>query len=138
MTCAEFEDLILDQIDGRLSPSKMALTEKHIATCERCHAFITAAIEMDRSMTHLARSVRSPARFTSGVLQSRKAAEPRFTRFAHPGAIWDLAGLGGVAAAGAFCVWHLIPNVLVGGGWLAATVILCGGAYIALADPEAP
>jgi hypothetical protein len=134
MTCAEFESFILDQIDGRLSPDMLALVQNHLAVCHNCRAFLDASTEVDRSMTHLAsRSALSPG-FTADVL-AKLARHPRFVSLE---AIGDFAGLAGLAASGAFCVWHLLPHLSAAGGWVAATVILCGGAYFVAADREIP
>ena len=138
MTCADFEDLILDRIDGCLSPAKTHLVETHLSACEACRSFLSAAVEMDRSIAHFAGRRELPVQFTSDILRRIDYSKSPPVRFLHPGVVWDLVGLAALAASGAFCVWHLVPNLLLGGGWLAATVILCGGAYIALADPEVP
>jgi anti-sigma factor RsiW len=131
MSCAEFEDLILDRIDGALRPALVVHLENHLAACEHCQAFLTAVTETDQSIAQFAKHPGLAPHFTSGVLRKLDRAKPWF-----PGIVWDFAGVGAVAAAGAFCAWHLVPNVMLGAGWLAATVIACGGMCIAVADSE--
>lgn len=131
MTCAEFEDLILDRIDGRLSPGLAASLDSHLAACEYCQGFSAAASEMDRSITQTTQDASLPTRFASDLL--RKIDRPKRRL---PGFLGDLAGVGSVAAAGAFCFWHLVPNLIAGGEWLAATVIVCGGMCIAVSGTE--
>ena len=48
--CAEFEDLILDRIDGRLAPESAELLDTHIASCQSCQSFQEAQLFIDCSL----------------------------------------------------------------------------------------
>ena len=50
----------------------------------------------------------------------------------------SLGGLAAVAAAGAIGVQQWFPMLLLGGPWVVAAVILCGGALLMPAEPPAP
>jgi predicted anti-sigma-YlaC factor YlaD len=39
ITCREFNDLMLDQIEEELSPKQLKLFERHMGACPMCHNF---------------------------------------------------------------------------------------------------
>lgn len=129
MTCAEFEDLILDRIDGSVSADQAALLRDHLAVCENCRSFESVQRELDSALLSIEKPP-APGRLAQRV---RGRIQPRRSL---PLVTWDLAGLAAIAAAGAFCVLHWAPNLLLGGPWVAAGVILCAGATLIVADPE--
>jgi hypothetical protein len=140
MTCVDFEDLILDRIDGRLAPELEPGVRDHLAACESCRVFLAAQTELDRALLQTPAPRLAPY-FSSRVLARLDVVEtggavddarPRL------GFAWDLAGLAGVAAAAAFFVAYFFPMVVAGGPWIAAGAVLCGGAWLTLAEPPTP
>ena len=119
MTCSEFEELILDRIDGRIAADATRLLESHLEVCEHCRAFEAVQQELDLSLSRGAPL--APPGFAASVRGLIQPDRP------HPMFTWDLAGLTAVAGAGAFCMLHWLPGLLVGGPWVAAGIILCAG-----------
>jgi anti-sigma factor RsiW len=136
MSCTEFEDLILDQIDGLLAPETQLALHNHLAACENCRAFQAEQLDVVRSLLALPRPQLSP-QFQTRVLAAIDATS-RPIRL-RPGFAWDLAGVASLAAAAGFGIAHFLPRLIVGGPWVAAGAVLCAGACLTLADePEHP
>jgi anti-sigma factor RsiW len=133
MNCVDFEGLILDRIDGRLAPELEAAVAEHVGGCASCRGFLAAQSELDRALLEAPRPSLSP-QFSSQVLAHLDVAET------HPrvGLAWDMAGLGGVAAAAAFAVAYFFPMTMVGAPWIAAGAVVCGGVWLTLAEPPTP
>jgi anti-sigma factor RsiW len=132
MTCAEFEDLILEDLDGQLREERKALTATHLAACQSCRAFLAAQVEVDRSLAALAR-LEMPAHFTDSVLRRLDAEEARRD---FSGAL-DLLGAVGAAGAGALCVQLLLPEAGSSLPWVVAAAVLGWGAWLAFDEPKA-
>jgi anti-sigma factor RsiW len=133
MNCADFESLILDRIDGHLAAELEPLVADHLGVCESCRAFLGAQTELDRILLAAPRPELSP-QFSARVLArlDRADARPRL------GFAWDLAGLAGIAAAAGFGVAYFVPMLVAGGPWIAAGAVMCGGAWLTLAEPPTP
>jgi len=58
MTCAEIENLILNE-------SEPELVEAHVRVCGDCREYLEAARSLDRALAH---TPKAPARLTGGVL----------------------------------------------------------------------
>jgi anti-sigma factor RsiW len=136
MTCDAFEDWILDEIDGELRDEFRELLEAHLGTCASCRAFRAGQIELDRGMRDAGSPELSP-QFAVRVLDRIDSTSPRRVPFRLDFAL-DLAGLGGIAAAVAFCVAHWFPGVMVGAPWVAAGTIVCGGICLVSRETETP
>lgn len=137
MTCTECEDLILDEIDGRLAQQMQPLLVSHLAACDNCRAFLAAQTDLDQSL----RETRSPEpspRFAARVLAEVDVVRHKTSLFVRISFVVELAGLAAVAGAGALIVQHWFPRLLLGGPWVVATAILCVGAWLTLADPPTP
>ena len=137
MTCTEYEDLILDEIDGRLAQQMQPLLGRHLAACDSCRAFLAAQTELDRSLSGTLPLELSP-RFTAKVLAEIDVVRHDTPLFVRISFLAELAGLAAVAGAGALVVQHWFPRLLVGGPWVVAAAILCVGAWLTLADPPTP
>jgi anti-sigma factor RsiW len=139
MTCVDFENLILDRIDGRLAPELEPAVGDHLGACESCRIFLAVQTELDRALVQSPPPELSP-HFSTRVLARLDAVSPRDLVDSQPrlGFAWDLAGLAGVAAAAAFGVAYFIPMVVAGGPWIAAGAVLCAGVWLTLAEPPAP
>ena len=137
MTCTEYEDLILDEIDGRLAQQMQPLLGRHLAACDSCRAFLAAQTELDRSLSGTLPLELSP-RFTAKVLAEIDVVRHDTSLFLRIGFLVELAGLAAVAGAGAFVVQHWFPRLLLGGPWVVAAAILCVGAWLTLANPPTP
>jgi anti-sigma factor RsiW len=137
MTCTECEDLILDEIDGRLAQQMQPLLARHLAACDSCRAFLTEQTELDQSLSGTRAPELSP-RFTAKVLAEIDAVRHDTALFVRISFAVELAGLAAVAGAGAFVVQHWFPRLLLGGPWVVAAAILCVGAWLTLADPPTP
>jgi anti-sigma factor RsiW len=125
MMCEHFEDLILEDLDGRLAPQEKPALANHLAGCENCRAFVAAQIELDGVLSELPKPQLS-AQFASRVL--RAVQEPRpATWFEEAG---DLVSLFAVAAAGALAVSFVFPNALAGLPWAVAALIFSGGVWL--------
>jgi len=136
MTCTECEDLILDEIDGRLAQRMQPLVG-HLAACDNCRAFLVAQTDLDQSLGE-ARSPELSPRFAAKVLAEIDAARHHTSLFVRISFVVELAGLAAVALAGALVVQHWFPRLLLGGPWVVAAAILCVGAWLTLADPPTP
>ena len=137
MTCTECEDLILDEIDGRLAHQMEPLLARHLAACDSCRTFLAVQIDLDQSL----RETRLPElslRFTTRVLAEIDVVLHDTSLFFRISFLVELAGLAAVAGAGAFVVQHWFPRLLLGGPWMVATAILCVGAWLTLANPPTP
>jgi len=137
MTCAECEDLILDEIDGQLAQQMQPLLMRHLAACDGCRAFLAAQTELDQSLSGTRTPELSP-RFTTRVLAEIDVTRHDTSLFVRVSFAVELAGLAAVAGAGAFVVQHWFPRLLLGGPWVVAAAILCVGAWLTLADPPTP
>ena len=137
MTCAECEDLILDEIDGQLAQQMQPLLMRHLAGCDGCRAFLAAQTELDQSLSGTRAPELSP-RFTTRVLAEIDVVRHDTPLFVRISFLAELAGLAAVAGAGAFVVQHWFPRLLLGGPWVVAAAILCLGAWLTLADPPTP
>ena len=137
MTCTEYEDLILDEIDGRLAQQMQPLLGRHLAACDSCRAFLAAQTKLDRSLSGTLPPELSP-RFTAKVLAEIDVVHHDTPLFVRISFLAELAGLAAVAGAGAFVVQHWFPRLLLGGPWVVAAAILCVGAWLTLADPPTP
>jgi anti-sigma factor RsiW len=139
MTCADFEGLILDRIDGRLPPELEAVVADHVAGCESCRGFLAGQTELDRALLNEPRPELSP-RFSDGVLARLDAGNTLDAAESRPrlGFAWNLAGLAGVAAAAAFAVAYFFPMTVVGAPWIVAGAVVCGGVWLTLAEPPTP
>jgi len=133
----EYEDLILDEIDGRLAQQMQPLLGRHLAACDSCRAFLAAQTELDRSLSGTLPLELSP-RFTAKVLAEIDVVRHDTSLFLRIGFLVELAGLAAVAGAGAFVVQHWFPRLLLGGPWVVAAAILCVGAWLTLANPPTP
>ena len=137
MTCTECEDLILDEIDGRLAQQMQPSMVSHLAACENCRAFLGAQTELDQYL----RETRFPGiswRFAGKLLAEIDLVRHDTSLFVRISFVVELAGLAAVAGAGALVVQHWFPRLLLGGPWVVAAAILCVGAWLTLADPPTP
>ena len=134
MTCTECEDLILDEMDGRIAQQTQPLLERHLAGCESCREFFATQTELDQSLRKKRPPELSP-RFTARVLAGIDAIPREASLFIRVSFVVELAGLAAVAGAGALVVQHWFPRLLLGGPWVVAAAILCVGAWLTLADP---
>ena len=124
MTCSDFEDRILESLDGAL-PAEIA---SHLRSCEHCRAFRQAHLAMDASLAGLA-PTELPPHFAARVLaRLDRRPEPL------PVAL-DLLGVAAAAAAAAFGIAVLLPEIGFGLPWVAATFVACVGAWFVLAEP---
>jgi anti-sigma factor RsiW len=108
MTCTECEDLILDEIDGRLAQQMQPLLEGHVAACDHCRAFLAVQTDLDQSL----RETRSPElspRFAASVLAEIDLVRHDTSLFVRISFVVELAGLAAVAGAGALVVQHWFP-----------------------------
>jgi hypothetical protein len=137
MTCTEFEDLILNEFDGRLAEPMQPLLRGHLAACDGCRAFLAAQTDLDRTLGETRRPELSP-RFATNILAQIDVVRPETSLFVRISFAVELAGLAAVAGAGAFIVQHWFPRLLSGGPWVVAAAILCAGAWLTLADPPTP
>jgi anti-sigma factor RsiW len=133
MNCGDFEGLILDRIDGHLAPELELVVAGHLDGCESCRAFFTAQAELDHVLGDVARPELS-RQFSARVLARLEVADAR----PRVGFAWDLAGLAGIAAAAGFGVAYFLPMLVAGGPWIAAGAVMCGGAWLTLAEPPTP
>ena len=139
MTCSEFEDLILDEIDGRITPETVAALRNHLAECGQCRAFHATQQDLERSLNR-ARVPDLPAHFSSRVLARLSLPDADWPRL---GFLWDFAGVVSIAAAAGFGAAYLlpsdlVPNALAGAPWIAAGAALFAGAWLTLAEPPTP
>lgn len=134
MTCGAFEDWMLGEIDGGLSGEAQALLEAHLSTCAGCRAFRARQLELDRAMRD-ATSPQLSTQFAGRVLEKIGSRRLRRLPFRLDFAL-DLAGLGGVAAAVAFSVFHWFPGVVAGAPWVAAGAVVCGGVCLITGNAE--
>ena len=137
MTCTECEDLILDEIDGRLARQTQPLLASHLAACDNCRAFLEAQTDLDQSFGETRSPELSP-RFAAKVLAEVDLVRHHTSLFVRISFLVELAGLAAVAFAGALVVQHWFPRLLLGGPWVVAAAILCLGAWLTLADPPRP
>jgi hypothetical protein len=137
MTCTECEDLILDEIDGRLAQQMQPLLASHLAACENCRTFLAAQTDLDQSFGET-RSPEPSPRFADGILAEIDLVRRDTSLFVRISFVVELAGLAAVAGAGALVVQHWFPRLLLGGPWVVAAAILCVGAWLTLADPPTP
>ena len=137
MTCTECEDLILDEIDGRLAQQMQPLLVSHLAECDNCNEFFAVQTDLDQSFGETRLPELSP-RFASKVLAEIDVARHYTSLFVHISFIVELSGVAAVAGAGALVVQHWFPRLLLGGPWVVAATILCVGAWLTLADPPTP
>jgi len=136
MTCTECEDLILDEIDGRLAQRMQPLVG-HLAACDNCRAFLAAQTELDQALGETRSPELSP-RFAAKVLAEVDLVRHDLSLFVRISFLVELAGLAAVAGAGALVVQHWFSRLLLGGPWVVAATILCVGAWLTLADPPTP
>ena len=137
MTCTDCEDLILDEIDGRLAQQVQPLLVSHLAACDNCRAFLDAQTDLDQSLGETRSPELSP-RFAAKVLAEIDVARHYTSLFVRISFVVELAGLAAVAGAGALVVQHWFPRLVLGGPWVVAAAILCVGAWLTLADPPTP
>ena len=137
MTCTECEDLILDEIDGRLAHPMQPLLARHLVACDNCRGFLAVQIDLDQSLREIRLPELSP-RFTAKILAEIDVVHHDTPLFVRISFLAELAGLAAVAGAGAFVVQHWFPRLLLGGPWVVAAAILCLGAWFTLADPPTP
>lgn len=137
MTCTECEDLILDEIDGRLIRQMQPLLASHVAACESCRAFLAAQTDLDQSLGETRSPELSP-RFAAKTLAGIDVVRNHTSLFVRISFLVELAGLAAVAGAGALVVQHWFPRLLLGGPWVVAAAILCVGAWLTLSDPPTP
>ncbi|HXP87785.1 MAG TPA: zf-HC2 domain-containing protein [Bryobacteraceae bacterium] len=139
MNCGDFESWILDRIDGRLGPELEPVVAEHLGGCASCGAFLAAQTELDHALGDVPRPELSP-QFSSRVLARLEGAATRDATEARPrvGFGWDLTGLAAIAAAAGFGVAFFLPMLVAGGPWIAAGAVMCGGAWLTLAEPPAP
>ena len=137
MTCTECEDLILDEIDGRLAHQMQPLLARHLAACDSCRAFLAVQTDLDQSLKETRLPELSP-RLAAKVLAEIDVVRHDISLFVRISFVVELAGLAAVAGAGALVVQHWFPRLLVGGPWVVAAAILCVGAWLTLADPPTP
>ena len=137
MTCTECEDLILDEIDGRLAQQMQRRLESHLAACDNCRAFLAVQTDLDQSLRETRLPELSP-RLAAKVLAEIDVVRHDTSLFVRISFVVELAGLAAVAGAGALVVQHWFPRLLLGGPWVVAAAILCVGAWLTLADPPTP
>ena len=137
MTCTECEDLILDEIDGRLAQQMQPLLVSHLAACDNCRAFLAVQTDLDQSLRETRLPELSPW-LAAKVLAEIDVARHYTSLFVRISFVVELAGLAAVAGAGALVVQHWFPRLLLGGPWVVAAAILCVGAWLTLADPPTP
>lgn len=142
MKCEEFEDLILDDLDGRLVASQRIPVAAHLAECSDCRAFLAVQVELDHTLTarpkpqlsedfraRIITQIRSQIRTQSGPVPGKRSAVPWSL-------LGNLAGVASVSAAGALASQSL-PYMLPGMPWAVATVILAAGIAL-IAELETP
>jgi hypothetical protein len=137
MTCTECEDLILDEIDGRLAQQIQPLLVRHLTACDSCRAFLAVQTDLDQSLRETRLPELSP-RLAAKVLAEIDVVRHDTSLFVRISFVVELAGLAAVAGAGALVVQHWFPRLLLGGPWVVAAAILCVGAWLTLADPPTP
>jgi hypothetical protein len=137
MTCTECEDLILDEMDGRIAEQMQPLLVSHLAACDNCNAFLAAQIDLDQSLGKTRSPGLSP-RFAATILAEIDLVRHHTSLFVRITFAVELAGLAAIAGAGALVVQHWFPRLLLGGPWVVAAAILCVGAWLTLADPPTP
>ena len=135
MSCEHFEDLILDEIDGRLSAESAAGLAEHLRGCEECRGFRAAQQALDSELAGI-RVPRTDSAFAARVLERVDGLPRHFVL--RLSAVFELAALGSVAAAGGIAVQVLFPMTLIGLPWITAAAILGVGAVFTLAMPPAP
>ena len=123
MTCSDFEDRILESLDGEL-PAEI---ESHLRSCEHCRAFREAHLGMDASLAGLA-PTELPPHFSARVL-ARVDRRPNSLPVA-----LDLLGVASAGAAAAFGVALLLPGIGFGMPWVAAALVACAGTWFALVE----
>ncbi len=125
MTCDHSEDLILDDLDGRLAPEERPALSSHLASCKSCRAFQAAQLELDGVLAGL-REPRFSPRFTQRVLHAVQM--PRRKRLLEDAG--NLIGVLAVAAAGALAVSLVVPHALAGLSWTVAVLLVSGGVWV--------
>jgi anti-sigma factor RsiW len=133
MTCIDFELLILERMDGHLAPELEPVVAGHLSGCESCRTFLAAQTELDRAIAEAPRP-QLPPQFSARVRARLDSTEAR----SGIGFAWDLAGLAAIAAAAGFGVAYFLPTLVVGGPWIAAGAVMCGGTWFTLAEPPTP
>ncbi|MBL8176263.1 MAG: zf-HC2 domain-containing protein [Bryobacterales bacterium] len=75
MTCAEFELLLCDFVDGTLGPAEREAAEAHIGACESCREFAADAAAAVSFMERAA-VIEPPAALVTKILQQTPARQP--------------------------------------------------------------
>ena len=74
MTCQEFENHILDYLEGRLSPGDHELVGSHIAGCACCKELALQLKQLDTALTRVVRSPAMSADFNARLKQRIQAS----------------------------------------------------------------
>ena len=74
--CAEFAALLDPYLDGELSPEDAARVRAHLAVCDRCRAYVQAALAI-RDAFPAAEDVELPEGFTENIMAAVRADRQR-------------------------------------------------------------
>jgi anti-sigma factor RsiW len=97
MDCTHAQDLLLDELDGRLGPTEDTELRRHVADCEPCRAFAGLQRQLDAELRKAVPLMTLDRRFRQGV-------EQRLGREPWPDWLPELAYLVGAALATAATV----------------------------------
>lgn len=124
MTCSDFENLILDEMDGCVSEPDRQLLASHLAVCDSCRCFQAEQLSLDGTLSALA-SFDVPPHFAARVLQRTEKPIP-----VHFLAWLDVLGLAATAAAALFAFHALFPDDTLGLSWPVAALVFSCGAWL--------
>ena len=126
MGCEEFEEKILDRIDGRLAPEERPALERHLASCAACRTYAELHERLDASLVIAVRPPVPSPHFREKVC--RAALEPVHTRRTRVLYLLDLAGCASLAVIAAFLLRdvpqlprELSPDASLAMAWVSAS-----------------
>lgn len=76
VVCASGVEVLMEYLEGRLSPSERAAIEMHVAGCERCTAFV-ASYQATPLIVRNATAVDMPAELQESLLDVLRKARRR-------------------------------------------------------------